>query len=73
MKSIGGEPVQVPSWAVSVCVSRGVPVIVGTAVFTGGSGSTGADGSDDAVVEPPLFVAVTRTRIVAPTSAGVRS
>ena len=41
--------------------------------MTGGSGATGADGSEEAGVEPPAFVATTRMRIVAPTSAGVRS
>lgn len=40
-------------------------------MFIGGSACTIPVGADSAGVEPPLFVAVTRTRVVVPTSLKV--
>ena len=37
---IVGVPVQVPVVALSVCVSRAVPEIAGSTVFTGGAAAT---------------------------------
>ena len=66
---IVGVPVQVPTAELSVCPSRVVPEMVGTAVLTGGSATTTAVCADVACALPATFVAVTRTRIVEPTSA----
>ena len=66
-------PVHVPTVEVSVCPSRSVPETTGRTVFTGGSGATVVVGPESALALPPAFVAVTRTRIVPSTSAGVRS
>ena len=68
--SIGVVPVQVPAVAVSVIPTRGVPVTVGAAVFTGGAAVT-ATWVELAVAGPTLFVAVTVTRTLVPMSAGV--
>ena len=73
MKSIGSVPVHVPGSAVSVSPSTGSPEIVGASVFTGGSASTSAVAGEVALSLPAPFVAVTTTRIAAPTSAAVRS
>jgi hypothetical protein len=67
---IVGVPVQVPVEDVSVWPSSVVPEIAGGTVLTGGSASTSAVSSLVAGVEPAGFVAVTRTRIFVPTSAG---
>ena len=67
---IVGVPVQVPVVAESACSSVAVPEIVGSAVLTGGSGTTTAVWVDVALVLAAAFVAVTTTRIVLPTSAG---
>ena len=71
----GGVPAQpaeidrVPAAAAKGVRSRASPEIVGSTVFTGGSGGTAAVGSEDAVAEPPPFAAVTATRSLAPMSA----
>src|SRR5438477_10534694 len=70
-----GLPLQLPVEAVSVCPTRVVPEIVGTAVFFGAAfataGATASVAFDSAVAEPSAFVAVTRTRIACPASAPV--
>ena len=71
VKAIGGVPDQVPGSAVTVSASRSVPVIVGAAVFAGGSASTSEVAADSAAAESTPFEAVTRTRSVCPTSSGV--
>jgi hypothetical protein len=43
-------------------------VIVGTAVFTGAGWGTVLVAAEEALAEPPAFVAVTTTSIVSPTS-----
>jgi hypothetical protein len=72
---MGCVPVQVPGLAVRVCPSCAVPLIVGGAVLVGGvgGGCTTAVGAEFAVPLPPVFFAVTTTRIVAPTSRLVRT
>ena len=70
---IGPVPVQVPSSAVSVAPSCGVPEIDGAPVLDGASATTGALAAEVAVSLPPAFVPVTETRIAWPTSAGTRS
>jgi len=64
-------PVQVPVVAVSVRPSWAVPVTTGIVTTAGGSAATAVVGADGAFALPPAFVPVTRTRIVAPTSAAV--
>ena len=68
-----GFPLQLPLPAVSVTVTRAVPVIVGSAVFFGAAvddaAATAAVCADSAVAEPSVLVAVTRARIVWPASA----
>ena len=68
---IVGVPVQVPRSTVSVSPSRAVPPTVGATVFAGATGSTRPAAPDVADVDPAVFVAVTITRVVVPTSAGV--
>ncbi len=70
---IGCVPVQVPLSTVSVLFSLAVPVIVGAAVFFGACpvAATIPVGREVAVPEPELFVAVTMTRSLWPTSAVV--
>jgi hypothetical protein len=46
--------------------------MAGAVVLTGATGSTFAVCAAVAVAVPPAFVAVTTTRVVVPTSAGVR-
>ena len=65
-----------PLATVSLVVSRGVPagtvVMAGSAVLTGGAGGpTTAVGADVASAVPGTLVAITRRRIVPPTSAPV--
>ncbi len=63
-------PVQVPLSPVSFWPSWAVPEIVGGAVFLGTAfAETTAVWADCAESEPSALVAVTRTRIVLPTSA----
>ena len=62
-------PVHVPFAAVSTSPSPVSPEIVGRAVFTGEAGATTPLCADEALALPPAFVAVTRRRIVLPTSA----
>src|SRR3954462_10430018 len=68
---IVGVPVHVPSTAVSVLASVGVPRIVGSDWLTGSVGATTAVCTDVAFAGPATLVAVTTTRIVLPTSVGV--
>jgi hypothetical protein len=65
-----GLPVQSPTDAVSVCPSRGVPEIAGSATFAGAATAavTTVVGCELAAAEPPALVAVTTTRRVLPTS-----
>lgn len=68
-------PLQLPGLAVRACPSCVVPAIVGVAVFAGGVGGgwTTAVGAEVAVPVPLVFVALTTTRIVEPTSRLVRA
>jgi hypothetical protein len=68
---IVGVPLQAPLSTVSVWPSRTVPVIVGAVPLTGGVGSILALCAAVAVAVPAVFVAVTTTRVVVPTSAEV--
>jgi hypothetical protein len=70
---IGCVPDQLPRSAVSVWPSCAVPEIVGAAVLVGAVGAavTTAVSAELAEVDPALLVAVTRTRMVDPTSAAV--
>ena len=71
VKVIVAVPTQVPSFAVSVWPNAAVPVIDGATVLTGGEVVTSAVWFDVASVLPAVFVAVTRLRIVLPTSAAL--
>ena len=62
-------PSQLPGSAVSVEPSSGLPEIDGAPVFDGASASTSSEAAEPADAEPPSLLAVTTTRIVAPTSA----
>jgi hypothetical protein len=66
----GRLPVHVPSAAVSVLPSRGLPSIVGATVLTGAAGLTDAV-AETAVALPALLVAVTETRRRRPVSSAV--
>lgn len=68
---MGVVPVQVPVVAVRVCPSWAVPLMVGGELLVGAVGAvvTTAVGAEVATELPLLFVAVTSTRIVKPTSA----
>src|SRR5690349_15478454 len=68
---IGAVPVHTPGSADNVCPACAVPLIAGNDVLLGatGAGATTSVGSELALLEPALFVAVTTTRIVEPTSA----
>jgi hypothetical protein len=57
--------------AVSVWPSRRLPDTVGAAVLAGGVPVTGAVAAEVADATPSGFVAVTTTRIAAPTSAAI--
>lgn len=61
-------PVQVPVDEVRVCPGFAVPDAIGGDVFAGAMAATGADCADWAVALPAVFVAVTSTRMVDPTS-----
>ena len=66
-----GLPVHVPSLALSSCPTRASPVIVGRVVLFSGAAfeATTSVCSERAFVAPSALTAVTRTRIVLPTSA----
>jgi hypothetical protein len=65
-----GLPLQVPSLAVNVEPTAGVPEILGAVVGVGAAGpETAADGADVAVPEPVESLAVTVTRSACPTSS----
>src|SRR5688572_20640643 len=65
-----GAPLHVPSSAVSSSPTRAVPEIVGRDVFRGAPPPvTRAVASERALAAPSAFTAVTRTRIVWPTSS----
>jgi hypothetical protein len=64
-------PVHVPAEADRTCPSAAVPEIVGGDAFDGATPVTVEVGAETAVALPALFVAVTATTSVAPTSAGV--
>src|SRR5947208_14583007 len=76
---IGTAPFHVPGVATSSLPTRGVPVIVGTVRFDGRrevvlgrfAGSVGKVWFENAVVDPAMFVPVTYTRSVTPSSFGV--
>ena len=65
---VAGEPENVPSCSVSTWPIRAVPVIVGSAVLTGGVTipATTPVGPEVAGTDPPPFVAVILTRSVCP-------
>jgi len=69
----GAVPVQVPFVVVSVPPSIAEPEIAGATVLAGPDGAMVALAAELAAREPAAFVAVTRSRIVAPTSAPVRT
>ena len=69
----GWLPVQEPEAAVSICPSRAVPRIAGAVEPAGGIAATTPLGAESALVEAPVFEAVTCTTSVLPTSAEVRS
>ena len=68
---IGAVPDQTPGSADNSCPACAVPLIEGGDELLGatGAGATTDVGSELALLEPALFVAVTTTRIVEPTSA----
>src|SRR4051794_37376246 len=68
-----GVPDHVPVPPLRVSPSRAVPESDGLAWLTGGVAATFALAADVADVAPAAFVAVTTTRIVAPTSFGPRA
>ena len=70
-----GAPVQLPLFAVRVLFSWGVPETVGGCVFLGGPAlaATTAVGLELALAVPSWFVAMTRERILCPTSALART
>ncbi len=69
----GGVPLHAPADTDSVCVSRVIPLSDGSAWFTGGAGATIAVCELEALLEPNSDDAVTRTRIVKPTSSAVNT
>ena len=69
----GALPPQVPSSAVNLLSSRGVPLIAGGVPATGGAALTTAVGADVAGTLPPALEAVTRTRNVLAMSPVTRS
>jgi hypothetical protein len=74
LKVIVAAPVQVPAFAVyEIVLSKDetVSAIVGREVFAGTLLATVAVASDVFAAEPRLFVAVTTTRSVEPTSSWV--
>ncbi len=62
------DPDQLPGSAVRVWPSLAVPEMVGGEVLLTGIAATTAVVAELALLEPPLFEAVTATRMVAPTS-----
>src|SRR5262245_40030417 len=58
-----------PVFAVSVCPSRASPVTAGAVVLAGAAGSTSGLAAERALVVPPALLALTRTRMVEPTSS----
>jgi hypothetical protein len=68
---IGVVPVQVPVEAARTEPTSAVPVIDGAVVLRGGVAValTTAVAAEDAELEPPVLLAVTRRRRVEPTSA----
>jgi hypothetical protein len=68
---IGWLPLHVPAFAVSVCPTAAEPETVGGFVAAGfvAAACTVAVWFDAALADPSVFVAVTRTRRVKPTSA----
>jgi hypothetical protein len=69
VKVIGVVPVQVPFVVVRVWPDWGVPDTVGREATAGGVAVTNAVGAEGALALPPLFVALTTTMSVCPTSA----
>ncbi len=67
----GGVPLHSPLLLLSSCPSFASPLITGSAVFDGASGSILAVAGVVAVPEPVLLVAVTTVRSVEPTSSCV--
>jgi hypothetical protein len=64
-----GSPVHEPAFAASVCPWTAVPEIDGDEVFDGAASVTTPVWPETAVADPAVFVPVTATRIVEPTSA----
>jgi hypothetical protein len=67
---IGVIPVQIPSVVVSVCPLTALPDTTGGDVLAGGAGAETTTGvaAESAELDETVLVAVTRTRIVEPTS-----
>ena len=68
---MGVVPVHDPGAAVNLCPSRAEPAIDGGAVLDAGRAATALVAAETAAAAPAEFVALTRTLIVAPTSADV--
>ena len=68
-KVIVGVPDHVPGFAVSCEPTETVPLIDGATESVGGAAATTAVGAEVAVAWPAVFVAVSTTRIVWPTSS----
>jgi hypothetical protein len=68
-------PVHVPSVVVSVCPLTALPETTGSDVLAGAAGAetTIVVAAESAVAEPDALVAVTRARIVEPTSPLART
>src|SRR4051794_41983572 len=73
MRSSGVVPAHVPASAVSVLASAAGPLTDGSATLTGGAATTGTVGAEKIAVAPPALECWTRTRRVAPMSAGPSS
>src|SRR4051794_14576320 len=65
---IGVVPCHEPTVAVRVCPWVVAPLVVGTAVFTGGAAATAALCTVDTEADPYVLAAVTRARSVSPMS-----
>lgn len=71
MNVSGGVPPQSPVDAESVEPGTPLPAIAGASLLTGGAAATARVGFELAVTRPRALTALTATRSVAPTSAGL--
>jgi hypothetical protein len=70
-KLIGAVPVQLPSVVVKISPTCVNPETRGRSTLVGGTGVTTSVDAEPRYMEPAEFVAITRERIVEPTSAEV--